>query len=188
MADRTEPPSPGLSLGTAPQDPGRTRDLRGRRHHPWVRRLLLLAMTALLIVALTGRFGQTERVLGSPPHPHAEIELRVPTALRGGLMWRASITVTARRRIVDPELILASGYVAGMQLNTIAPAASEEGSRGQSLVLTYPTLETGEKLTVHLQLQVNPTTSGRQDLSVSLDGKGIRPVPIRLPAHLTVYR
>lgn len=149
---------------------------------------MLVAMAALVVVALTGRFGQTERTLTSPPHPDAEIELRLPTALRGGLMWRAKITVTARRRIVDPELILAPGYVAGMQLNTVAPAATDEDSRGDSLALTYATLDAGEKLTVHLQLQVDPTTAGRQDLSVSLDGEGVPPAPIRVPAHLTVYR
>lgn len=186
MVDVAEPPSPP-SLGTAPGDAARTRDLRGRRHHPWVRRVVLVLMTVLVVVALTGRFGQSERVL-SVSRPDAEIRLRVPTALRGGLLWRAKITVTARTRIVDPELILGPGYVAGMQLNTIAPNATDEDSRGDSLALTYPTLDAGDKLTVYLQLQVDPTTSGRQDLSVSLDGEGLRDAPIRLPAHLTVYR
>lgn len=148
---------------------------------------MLVLMTALVVVALTGRFGQAERKL-SVSHPDADIALTVPSALRGGLMWRAKITVTAHKRIVRPELILAPGYVAGMQLNTVAPNAADESNRGDSLVLTYATIEAGDELTVHLQLQVDPTTAGRQDLSVSLDGDNLRGPPIRLPAHLTVFR
>ncbi len=176
------------SWPTKPGDLGRVRDLRGRRFHPWVRRGLLVALAVLLAVALTGRFGQTEHVLSAPPSAAAKLELRAPQALRSGLMWRARITVTARTRIEDPELILAPGWVAGMQLNTTAPNATDEASRGDRLVLTYPTLHAGDKLVVHLQLQVNPTTSGRQDLSVALEGEGVGPVPVLLPAHVTVYR
>lgn len=186
-ATQHEPPaSDGWS--TKPADLDRVRDLRGRRIHPWIRRVVLVAMTALVVVALAERFGQTEHVLSAPPHDAAKLELRAPEALRSGLLWRARITVTARTRIEDPELILGPGWVAGMQLNTIAPNATEEASRGDRLVLTYPTLRAGDQLVVHLQLQVNPTTSGRQDLSVALEGDGVGPTPVLLPAHVTVHR
>lgn len=186
MADDDPAPTPPSS--TAPKDVSRTRDLRGRRHHPWVRRLLLLAMAVLVVVALLGTFGQTERVISSAAGRDATIELRAPEDLRSGLLWRARITVTAHTRIVDPQVILGAGYVAGMQLNTIAPNAVDENSRGDRLALTYPTLDAGEQLTIHLQLQVNPTTSGRQDLTVALEGDGVDPDTVRLPAHVTVHR
>lgn len=175
------------SWSTTPDDLGRIRDLRGRRFHPWARRAVLVAMTVLIVLALTGRFGQTEHVTSAPPHPAAKLELRAPQALRSGLLWRARITITARTRIKEPQLILAPGWVSGMQLNTVAPNATEEDSRHERLVLTYPTIDAGEQLVVHLQLQVNPTTSGRQDLSVALEGDGVS-TPVLLPAHVTVHR
>jgi hypothetical protein len=188
MADPDAQPPDAESWSTKPGDLERVRDLRGRRVHPWGRRVLLVAMVALLALALTGRFGQTEHVMSAPPHAAAKLELRAPKALRSGLLWRGKITVTARRRIEQPELILAPGWVSGMQLNTIEPAATDEASRGDRVVLTYPTLHAGDKLVVYLQLQVNPTTSGRQDLSVALEGEGVGPNPILLPAHVTVHR
>lgn len=188
MAEPDQQPPDAEPWSTEPADMARVRDLRGRRLHPWGRRALLVAMVALLVVALTGRFGQTEHVMSAPPHAAAKLELRAPQALRSGLMWRGRITVTARTRIEQPELILAPGWVAGMQLNTIAPNATEEASRGDRVVLTYPTLHAGDELVVHLQLQVNPTTSGRQDLSVALEGEGVGPTPVLLPAHVTVHR
>ncbi|MBF6620036.1 MAG: hypothetical protein ITG02_07380 [Patulibacter sp.] len=181
-------PAPTPSTDTAPKDVDRARDLQGRRHHPWIRRVLLVAMTALVVAALLGVFGQAERVVSSQAGRDATIALRAPEDLRSGLLWRARITVTAHTRIVDPQVILGPGYVAGMQLNTIAPNAVEENSRGDRLALTYPTLDAGEQLTIHLQLQVNPTTSGRQDLTVALEGDGVDPDAVRLPAHVTVHR
>lgn len=188
MADPDAQRPDAEAWSTKPDDMERVRDLRGRRLHPWGRRVVLVAMVVLLALALTGRFGQTERVASAPPHAAAKLELRAPKALRSGLLWRGRITVTARRRIERPELVLAPGWFSAMQVNTIEPAAADEASRGDRVVLTYPTLQAGDKLVVYLQLQVNPTTSGRQDLSVALEGKGVGPRPILLPAHVTVHR
>jgi hypothetical protein len=164
----------------------RSRDLRGRAHQPWVRRVVLLLIAALLIVALSGRLGQSDRV-STAETATARIDLRTPSTLRGGLLWPARVTVRARTRIVDPELTLGAGYVRGMQLNAIEPAAQDEASRGDSVTLTYPTLDAGDQLTVYLQLQVNPDTLGRQDLSVALRGGGDDPPPpVHLPASATV--
>lgn len=174
-------------FSTAPSRLDRTRDLRGRAHHPWVRRVILLAMTSIVILALAGTFGQEERVRHASGDA-GTLDLRLPSALRGGLLWRARVTIRARTRIERPQLILGAGYVSGMQLNTIEPGASEEGTRGDALTLTYGTLQPGQELTVYLQLQVNPETRGRQDLSVALEGGGPHPPrPVRLPASAVVF-
>lgn len=188
MSDGPDDPSRPTPTSTAPPDLHRTRDLRGRRHHPWVRRLLLAVLAALVVLALLDEFGQSEHVTRSAPAQAATIELRAPRDVRSGVLWRARIDVAAHERIVDPQLILGPGFVADMQLTTIAPAASEENSRGERLALTYPTLKAGERLTIHLQLQANPTAAGEHDLSLALDGEGVDPEAVRLSAHVTVHR
>lgn len=176
-------PSP---TSTTAFDLQRIRDLRGRTHHPWVRRAILAALTVLIVVALSGRLGQTEHVT-TATSAAARVDLRAPSTLRGGLMWRARITVRARTRLIEPQLVLGAGYVSGMQLNTLEPAPADEGNEDDSLALTYATLDAGDELVVYLQLQVNPETRGRQDLSVVLRGGGSNPPsPARLRASTVV--
>lgn len=171
---------------TGPGSLERTRDLRGRMHHPWVRRAVLVLMAVVVALALTGRFGQEEHV-SSAANRTASVDVRAPGTLRGGLLWRGRITVRARTRIERPQLVLGAGWVAGMQVNTVAPAATQEGTRGDAYTLTYGTLERGAQLSVRLQLQVDPETRGRQDLSVRLEGGGPRPpAPVSVPVSVTV--
>jgi hypothetical protein len=92
-----------------------------------------------------------------------------PSTLRGGLLWAGRIEVRALRDIEHPRLILGRGWVKGMQLNTIEPAAASESSRDGRVVLSYDRLAAGDTLTIYLQAQVNPTTVGRQDTSVAID-------------------
>lgn len=182
VSDRTAPPD----LSTTALDLERVRDLRGRTHHPWVRRGIVTVMAVVVLVALTGSLGQPEH-LTTVRTAVARVDLRSPSTLRGGLLWPARITIRTRQRLVEPQLILGAGYVRGMQLNTIEPAPADESGRGRSIALTYATLQPGQQLTVYLQLQVNPDTIGRQDLSVVLQGGGDRPPPpVRLEASATV--
>jgi len=151
-----------------------------------VRRAIVAMMAAVMVLALTGRLGQSERT-SSAQTATAHVTLDAPSALRGGLMWPARVTIRARTRIVEPQVVLGAGYVRGMQVNTIEPAPTDETTRGRSLALTYATLQAGDELTVYLQLQVNPDTLGRQDLSVVLKpGGDDPPAPVRLPASATV--
>jgi hypothetical protein len=154
-------PGDGLDLA-------RTRDLRGRVRHPWVRRALLALVAVPVVLALAGVLGQ-ETVTRSAQGPRAQLELNAPTALRGGLLWRARIRVRARATIDLPRLVLAGGYANGMQINTIEPSPASESNRGSRLVLSYDKLAAGDELVVYLQLQTDPTTAGRQDAAVALD-------------------
>ena len=69
----------------------------------------------------------------------------------------------------NPRLILDKGFLEGITINTIEPQANQELSRRDSLVLTYNQLAAGDKLTVWIEAQVNPTTVGRRLQSLSLD-------------------
>jgi hypothetical protein len=149
-------------------DLARLRDLEGRRGYAWIRRGLVVLLAVPVVLGLSGALGQ-ETITRSTSSPQARLELDAPRVLRGGLMWRAQITVRARRTIRHPRLILGAGYVAGMQLNTIEPSPASEANRGPRLVFSYDKLSPGDELVVYLQLQVNPTTSGGQDATVALD-------------------
>ncbi len=146
----------------------RMRDLRGRHRHPWIRRGLLALMLAGVVIAATGAIGQPTKTLVADGSG-ARLEVQLPDALRGGLMWRTRISVRADVDIELPRLILGSGFVEGMQLNTLEPAPESEASRGPRVVLSYPELKAGDDLVVYIQLQVNPTTVGEQDTTVQLD-------------------
>jgi hypothetical protein len=159
----------------------RMRDLRGRRAHPWIRRALLMLLGAPVLLASTGAIGQRTASLTAAT-PNARLRVEAPGVLRGGLMWRARITVRATAAISHPRLILGRGYVEGMQLNTIEPSPASEANRGAQLVLSYDALDAGDELVVYLQLQVNPTTVGRQDTSVAIDDEATRLARI---AHVT---
>jgi hypothetical protein len=150
------------------QDLDRIRDLRGRERHPWIRRSLLALMAVGVLLAATGAIGQPTKTL-SGGGVGASLQVKVPDVLRGGLLWRARISVRAELGMKHPRLVLGPGFVEGMQLNTVEPAPESEAGRGPRVVLSYAELKAGDELVVYLQLQVNPTTIGSQDMSVELD-------------------
>ncbi|HUR85217.1 MAG TPA: hypothetical protein VMY78_07720 [Solirubrobacteraceae bacterium] len=149
-------------------DLARDRDLEGRAAHPWIRRAILTIFAVIVLLGLTGVFGQ-QTVTRSAAAAQARLELDAPSALRGGLMWRARISVRAVDTIEFPRLVLGPGFANGMQINTIEPSPESESSRGPRLVLSYDELKPGDELVVYLQFQVDPTTTGRQDAAVALD-------------------
>ena len=155
-------------MSTEALDLARLRDLEGRRGHPWIRRALLVLLAVPVILGLTGALGQGT-ITRSASGPRAQLALHAPRVVRGGLLWPARITVRALQTIRHPRLILDRGYVEGMQLNTIEPAPTSEAARGPRLVFSYDELSPGDELVVYLQLQTDPTTSGRQDAAVALD-------------------
>jgi hypothetical protein len=117
---------------------------------------------------VSGALGQ-ETMTRSATGPQARLALDAPSTVRGGLMWRARISVQALRTIRHPRLVLAAGYINGMQMNTIEPSPTGEAARGPRLVFSYDKLDGGDELVVYLQLQVDPTTTGPQDATVTLD-------------------
>jgi hypothetical protein len=130
---------------------------------------VLLALIAVpVVLAVAGVLGQPT-VTRSAASPRAQLVLNAPKVLRGGLMWRARITIRALDAIDHPRLVLGRGYVNGMQLNTIEPSPASEAGRGPRLVLSYDKLAAGDELVVYMQFQVDPTTAGRQDATVELD-------------------
>jgi hypothetical protein len=154
--------------GAGSIDIARQRQLERRSSGPWVRRAIIALFVAWAIVVLTGQIGQ------HPKHqvaiaPAASLDLSSPARLRGGLYFQTRIIVRTSRQLQNPRVILDKGFLEGITINSIEPQPSQELSRRDSVVLTYNQLAAGDKLTVWIECQVNPTTVGRRLQSVSLD-------------------
>jgi hypothetical protein len=154
--------------GAGSIDTARDIELEGRSIGPWVRRAIIALLVAWAVLVLTGLIGQ------HPKHqvtiaPSASLDLSSPSRLRGGLYFQTRIIVRTSRQLQNPRLILDKGFLEGITINSIEPQPNQELSRRDSVVLAYNQLAAGDKLTVWIEAQTNPTTVGRRLQSVSLD-------------------
>jgi hypothetical protein len=140
----------------------------------WARRAVIALLAIVAALALTDVFGQRESG-SSSAGPGATLALRAPRVVRGGLMFQSRIEVTSTVGIDRPRLVLDRGWMEGMQVNSINPTPQGEAVRGDRVVLSFPTLADGDRMTVWLQFQVDPTNVGRRAYGVELDD-GERPL------------
>jgi hypothetical protein len=146
----------------------RDRDLEGRRNDIWVRRGLMALVAAVPIVALFNVFGQRpdSHTLAGPA---ASLKIYAPSHVRGGLIYEARFDVTARHELKDATLVLGSGWLEGMTVNTIEPSPVSEASNNGRLSLELGHIPQGQSYLLFMQFQVNPTNVGRRTQSVELD-------------------
>ena len=144
------------------------RDLIGRGRQPWMRRVLLVLLLVVPVLALLDVFGQRDTTSHAAA-PAADLTLKAPTHVRGGLLYQSKVTVQAHRQISQPKLVLNEAFLDGLTVNTIEPAASQELSRNGELVLEYGAIPAGQHMTVWIQYQVNPTTVGSRTQRLELD-------------------
>lgn len=145
----------------------RHRDLEGRRHQIWWRHSIVLLLAAFLVLGLLNVFGQAQgstRVDGGP----ASLRLEAPSSVRGGLIYTAVFTITAHADVKNAVLQLGPGWAAGMQINTIEPSPLGQASRNGDLLFTLGHVPAGQKYTLFMGFQVNPTNVGRHSADVTL--------------------
>jgi hypothetical protein len=159
-------------------------DLRGRNVELWLRRAILLALLGFAVAALAGVFGQRgveSRASGAA----AALTIEAPTALRSGLMFQARFEIEARQAIVTPILVLDDGWFDGMTINSLEPAPVAEIERNGRMLLVYDRLDAGERLSVYMEPQANPTTTGVRSQDVALNDGGT--VLLRLERSATIF-
>ncbi len=145
----------------------RHRKLVGRSWKPWARRLLLALLTLVLLLGLLNLFGQ--RPDGDTETARqASLEVYSPTRLRSGLFYEARFTIDAHEELKRATLVLDSGWLEGMTLNTVAPGPIGEASRDGRLALEVGHVPAGSSHVLFLQFQVNPTNVGRRSQDVVL--------------------
>jgi hypothetical protein len=147
------------------------------------RRAIMTLFALISLAALIGFIGQRPST-STAATPSARMTLSAPTTVRGGIFFQSRISIRALTSVEHPRIVLEQGWVEGLQVNSIEPAAESESSREGRIVLSYGKLEAGELLRVWLQFEVNPTNVGNRSYTVELDD-GVRPLA-RIPRTLRV--
>ncbi len=149
----------------------RDRDLGGRDIDLWARRVLMSLVAIVPAIALFNIFGQRPSS-HTLVEPAASMKVVAPSHLRGGLLYEARFHVIARRELKDATLVLGTGWLEGMTLNTIEPSPVSETSDNGRLSLELGHIPRGRNYLLFLQFQVNPTNVGRRTQTVELrDGE-----------------
>jgi hypothetical protein len=148
----------------------RNRDLEGARDVV-IRRGFTAVLLVLALLGLLNVFGQrpsTSRAAAGG----ATFEVYAPSRVRVGLYYMARFTIVARAEIENATLVLDSGWVEGITINTVEPAPVGEASDDGRLVFELGHVPAGEKYVFFIHLQVNPTNVGRRAQDVELrDGE-----------------
>jgi hypothetical protein len=149
----------------------RDRDLAKRSKELWVRRTLLVLLTAFLILAFLNVFGQRSTT-SSTTAPAATLTIHSPGTLRSGLVFETRLRVFATQEINDAIVVLSPEWIEGITFNTIEPSPIGEASRNGWLSFDLGHIPQGQEYSLYLQMQVNPTTSGTRAQEVRLfDGQ-----------------
>jgi hypothetical protein len=76
--------------------------------------------------------------------------------------------IVGRRELKRATLVLDSGWLEGMTINTIEPGPIGEASRDGKLALELGHVPAGKTYLLFVQIQVNPTNIGRRSQDVEL--------------------
>ena len=142
------------------------RDRTGRREVR-VRRVLLSLLCLFLLAALLNVFGQRPST-SEASVAATQLKVYAPKRVRSGLYFEARFDVRAREELKDATLVLDSGWLEGMTVNTIEPSPVGEASRDGKLVLELGHIPAGDKHLLFIQMQVNPTNVGHRRTRVWL--------------------
>jgi hypothetical protein len=142
-------------------------ELRGRGRHTLYRRLGLAALGLIVIAALLNVFGQ-QATTTIAEGPEAALSVDAPPRLRGGLLFQARFEIQAKQRLENPRLVLSSGWLDSMTMNTIAPTPLSENSGPDGLAMAFEELPAGHALVIWTDWQVNPTNAGRRSEDATL--------------------
>jgi hypothetical protein len=132
------------------------------------RRVIMTLFALISLAALIGFIGQRASTSNAAT-PSVRMTLSAPEVVRGGIFFQSRIEIRALAPIEHPRLVFDEGWLEGLQVNSIEPAAESESSRDGRLVLSYGALEPGDLLRIWLQFEVDPTNVGKRSYTVELD-------------------
>jgi hypothetical protein len=142
--------------------------LDDRRWPLLFRRTVLTLIAVIVLAALLDVFGQKTDASRAVGTGGAVLTVASPRTVRGGLMFTTRFTIDARTRLAQPTLVLDSGWLAGMQVNSVVPQPKDETSVDGRTVWTFPAVPAGGRQDYFVGFQVDATTLGRQRQTVRL--------------------
>jgi hypothetical protein len=150
-------------------DLDRHRDWKGHRYQRWLPNVLLGLLGLIPLLALFNVFGQGQTVRRvANPNGVATLELSAPEAVRSGLIFQARFDIKAQKEIKDAVLVLDSGWLESLTLNTLEPSPANETSSNGSLALDLGNIPAGKTWRQYLEFQANPVNAGSQSQGVTL--------------------
>ena len=141
--------------------------LRGRTRHPAYRRVLFGLVCLIPVAALLNAFGESSSTSAAGGSA-ATLRVEAPARVRGGLLYQVRIDVVARRDLKQPQLVFSPGWWEQMTENSTNPEPIDSSTSNGRVTLSYPRLNAGQKLTVWLEFQVNPTNVGKREANILL--------------------
>jgi hypothetical protein len=145
----------------------RDRDLGPRQNDIWIRRVLFGLICLVPVLALFNLFGQRPETVTATAAA-AQLSVSAPSRVRGGLLYQARFTITAKQKLDQAELVLARGWIHDLTINTMEPSPTSESSQDGQLGLDLGPIDAGQTYVLFIDYQVNPTNVGRQDQTVTL--------------------
>jgi hypothetical protein len=145
----------------------RDRDLEQRKSEIWVRRCLFALVCAVPVLALLNVFGQRPETSAGAVAA-ARLSISAPSRARGGLLYQARFGIEANENLHYATLVLARGWLDGLTINTVEPSPIGETSANGKLALGLGPISRDRSYVLFVDFQVNPTTLGRQDQTVTL--------------------
>jgi hypothetical protein len=160
------------------------RDLVGRERRPFVRWAILTLIGVFLLLGLGNAFGQRPQTDTASANG-IELEVYSPQTLRSGLFFMSRFTIRADREIRAATLVLDSGWLEAITLNTVEPSPVGEANRDGRVAFDLGRVRAGTEYVFFLHFQVNPTNVGRRSQDVELLD-GTTPL-VHIERTLTVY-
>jgi len=142
-------------------------ELAGRRHELGVRRALFALLPLLSLLALLNLFGQRPS-RSNATAAQASLAVYAPSRVRGGLLYEARFRVTARAELKKAVLVLDSGWLENITVNSIEPQPVSESSADGRLALDLGEIPSGKSYLLFVYFQVNPTNVGHRSANVTL--------------------
>ena len=144
-----------------------------------------IAVLALLMaVASTGLLGGWKRPLRTAETADARLDVRMPKIIRNGEFLETEIKILPKRDFADLTLAVEPALWHDLTINTFIPGAAEESFSRNAYRFSYGPAKAGQPLTIKIDAQINPSTTGGTSGAMSIaDGDA---EVVRLPLAMRV--
>ena len=161
-------------------DPATARDCeRGKLPRGSVALVLLAILLTLAMLGYLGG-GKSPRLFADSPQ--ATLTVKTPIRLRSGLFFEQVVQVRARTPLADAVIGIGAPLWQDTTINSMIPAAADEGYEDGQYRLHYGPLKAGDSLTMKIDGQINPPlTVGTRGVIALFDGqRQIAEIPLHI--------